>query len=50
MTNLTPLREFVTSFTRLLDAADGDEARILREGKPLLARRVSSPPWSACPW
>ena len=37
MTNIARFREFVQAFTRLVDQAGGDEARIFESGKPLLA-------------
>lgn len=45
MTDLSPLRDFVVSFTRLLDAAQGDEARLLKDGAPLLARLTARDDW-----
>ena len=42
--SLTPLREFVGAFGRLLDGAP-DEPRILSEGGELLRRLVSRDDW-----
>jgi len=45
MKNLARFREFVASFSALVDAAGGDERRIFREGAPLLAALVSHDDW-----
>jgi len=42
--NIAPLRDFVVSFSQLLDAAP-DEARVLSEGGALLRRLVSRDDW-----
>ncbi|HLS87762.1 MAG TPA: cysteine dioxygenase, partial [Burkholderiales bacterium] len=38
---------FVSRFGAMLDASQGDEARILREGTPLLRELVSHDDWLA---
>ena len=45
MKNLQRLREFVARFTALVDAHGADEARIFREGVPLLAALVEHDDW-----
>ncbi|MES2152272.1 MAG: cysteine dioxygenase [Pseudomonadota bacterium] len=45
MTNPARLREFIQSFTRLLDAAGQDEARIFSDGKALLAALIAHDDW-----
>ncbi|WP_439594535.1 cysteine dioxygenase [Falsiroseomonas sp.] len=39
------LRAFIAAMTRLVDAAEGDEARILAGGRPLLAGLVAVDDW-----
>ncbi|MFM1892093.1 MAG: hypothetical protein RLZ44_1170, partial [Pseudomonadota bacterium] len=45
MTHIAPLRDFVQAFTRLVQAAGDDEARIFAEGRPLLARLIAHDDW-----
>lgn len=45
MSNLARLRGFVQDLTRLVDAAGADEARLLAQGKPLLAALVGHDDW-----
>lgn len=45
MKNVARLRQFIQSFSRLLDQAGGDEARILHDGKRLLADLISHDDW-----
>jgi predicted metal-dependent enzyme (double-stranded beta helix superfamily) len=45
MTQIARLRAFVQDFTRLVEAAGDDEARIFQEGKPLLAGLIAHDDW-----
>jgi predicted metal-dependent enzyme (double-stranded beta helix superfamily) len=45
MSNIARLRGFVQDFTRLVDKTGGDEARLLAQGKDLLARLVMHDDW-----
>ncbi len=45
MTSIAPLRDFVRSFTRLVDQAGQDEERIFVDGKALLAGLVGRDDW-----
>lgn len=45
MASLARLRHFVQSFTRLVDTAGNDEARIFAEGEPLLRELVRHDDW-----
>ncbi|NKE48449.1 cysteine dioxygenase [Roseomonas frigidaquae] len=44
-TGTARLRHFITAMTRLVGEAESDEARILAEGKPLLAELVATDDW-----
>lgn len=43
--NLQRFRQFIAAFSALVDRAGGDEATMLREGKPLLAELVRHDDW-----
>lgn len=45
MSNLSRLRDYIVDMTRLVNAADGDETRLFREGEPLLTQLVSQDDW-----
>jgi predicted metal-dependent enzyme (double-stranded beta helix superfamily) len=45
MGNLPRLRGFIQSFTRLIEASAGDEARVLAEGRKLLADLIGHDDW-----
>ena len=45
MTDTARLRDFIQSFTRLVEDARGDEERIFADGKALLAALVSRDDW-----
>ena len=45
MNNVTRFREFVQSFTRLIEEGGDDEPRILEDGKHLLADLISHDDW-----
>jgi len=45
MRNLARLRDFIQSFTRLIEQAGDDEERIFADGKKLLAELVSHDDW-----
>jgi predicted metal-dependent enzyme (double-stranded beta helix superfamily) len=45
MTGLARLSNFIQSFTRLVDAVRGDEARIFADGEPLLRELIGADDW-----
>ena len=45
MRSVARLRDFIAAFTRLIDSADQDEARILADGKKLLSTLISHDDW-----
>ena len=45
MNNLNRLRDYITDMTHLVSVAGQDEARIFRDGEPLLSRLVSHDDW-----
>ena len=45
MTQITRLREFVQSFTALIDEVDNDEARMFKDGQPLLSDLIRHDDW-----
>src|SRR3972149_1614028 len=45
MRNIARLRDFIQSFTRLIEQAGDDEARIFADGKKLLSELVSHDDW-----
>lgn len=45
MTQITRLREFVQSFTALVDEVDNDETRIFQDGQPLLRDLIRYDDW-----
>jgi predicted metal-dependent enzyme (double-stranded beta helix superfamily) len=45
MNAIAPLRDFVQSFTNLVDTVGADEVRVLKEGEALLARLVGRDDW-----
>ncbi len=45
MNKLDRLRDYITDMTQLVSVAGADEARIFRDGEPLLSRLVSHDDW-----
>jgi predicted metal-dependent enzyme (double-stranded beta helix superfamily) len=45
MGNTGRLRQFVRSFTRLVDSAGGEEQRVFDDGRPLLAALITHDDW-----
>ncbi len=45
MNKLDRLRDYITDMTQLVSVAEADEARIFRDGEPLLSRLVSHDDW-----
>lgn len=45
MNDIARLREFIQRFTRMIEAAGGDEVRVLAEGEPLLGALVREDDW-----
>lgn len=45
MGNIGRLRQFVRSFTRLVDSVGGDEQRVFDAGRPLLAALITHDDW-----
>ena len=45
MTQITRLREFVQSFTALIDEVDNNEARVFEDGQPLLSDLIRHDDW-----
>ena len=45
MRNIARLRDFIQSFTRLIEQAGDDEERIFADGKKLLLELVSHDDW-----
>ncbi|MGD9622381.1 MAG: hypothetical protein AB7G47_20350 [Mycolicibacterium sp.] len=45
MNNLNRLRDYIVDMTQLVDAAGADEARLFRDGEPLLSRLVAQDDW-----
>ena len=45
MAQLSRLRDFVRDFTRLVECAGGDEARLLEAGRPLLVDLITHDDW-----
>ena len=45
MRNIARLREFIQSFTRLIDKAGDDEKRIFSDGKKLLSKLITHDDW-----
>jgi hypothetical protein len=44
-TNTARLRNFIQAFTRLAESADGDEERIMADGKSFLSALITNDDW-----